>query len=75
MHPLPGVGSNNRPGGHVQAGPANPAAIPASSGGLPTTGTDIALLLALAGAAIAVGAGALVVTGRVPGRKLDRAAR
>jgi hypothetical protein len=52
-----------------------PPSHPPATGGLPTTGTDVALLLALAGAAIAAGAGALVVTGRVHGRKLDRASR
>jgi hypothetical protein len=45
------------------------------SNGLPTTGANLAGLLALAGLGIALGAGVLVATGRWPGRLFSRLAR
>ncbi len=68
-----GTPASTTPHGHqLQQGLGAPAALTSGpvSGGLPTTGTNLEALLALAGAAIALGAGALAVTGR--GRVLRR---
>jgi hypothetical protein len=64
-----------QPGPPGTAGQHNQLSAPATSGGLPTTGADIAGLLALAAGTIAFGAGALFVTGRMPGLARRRLVR
>ena len=71
----PGTTANGQPGKGLAGVPAQLSARTSDGGGLPTTGADIAGLLALAAGAIVFGTGALLVTGRMPSAARRRLVR
>ena len=71
----PGTTANGQPGKGPAGVPAQLSARTSDGGGLPTTGADIAGLLALAAGAIVFGTGALLVTGRMPSAARRRLVR